>query len=600
MIRAYEFGVMQSMTAAEFAVPIPSAGIASEGKLSGESKLGAEPSVDALNPEMAALAGMWAAIFQQQILPQSTAPAGDSLGQNSASETETSAVTASASELRPDAPANTGKETGRTPAQALTALLSRMGVAMDPVVPVQLQAEVTASAPAVVLPTISITAPAATAPAESQGSSSQVEKKDVDKAVAPNPVMAAEVPSVAGMIPLQAASVDLKVPKAHVASEIKQATDAASAKIKTDEPTATPIRGESNLVSAIRSAPNKKSQAPGSAQPEEADSEVAPLSTDPQWATQLSLRKKLIDPVGLDPRKHIAPASATVAATDRNASVDVVPVTTTSEEEANFSQISKAEELPASLPAEIVSGDTQPTSLQDQGTPRASAEEPIQDRKPTPEPNAESPKASSGHAFPTVSAEPRRADAPTRTEVGAKAPEQSTPARRTEFEAPTSLQAPQKETRTISIRIPLTDSSRASGAPTRHLDLVFAQKNNDLTLQFLSPNSEIQRNIEESIPALMDRLRTENWTNKTPDTSLMAQAAEPLLESKRRVESFVPTSSTLESFRDSIASPQATSQGFSFEDAPRERKRDAEQQNDSRNPKRDETWRDELDQLLES
>ncbi|MBM3762685.1 MAG: hypothetical protein FJW36_20875 [Acidobacteria bacterium] len=62
----------------------------------------------------------------------------------------------------------------------------------------------------------------------------------------------------------------------------------------------------------------------------------------------------------------------------------------------------------------------------------------------------------------------------------------------------------------------------------------------------------------------------------------------------------IPAGSSLESFRETIASPQSASQGFSFDDAPQQRKGDQQQQSQPRNLKRDETWRDELDQQLEA
>jgi hypothetical protein len=133
----------------------------------------------------------------------------------------------------------------------------------------------------------------------------------------------------------------------------------------------------------------------------------------------------------------------------------------------------------------------------------------------------------------------------------------------------------------------------------RHLDLIFNQRNNDLTLQFHSPNAEIQGRIEESMPSLLDKLQTENWSSRSSE--LVTNSTQPELgsEIRKRQDPLFAATSLLESSREPIATAGTSSQGFQFEDSPADRKNAQEQAPQGRNRKKEEAWQDEFDEQLE-
>ncbi len=183
---------------------------------------------------------------------------------------------------------------------------------------------------------------------------------------------------------------------------------------------------------------------------------------------------------------------------------------------------------------------------------------------------------------------------------GAPAPPPATQRSRSSFAPePPSAPPPSREAKTISIRIPLTGSNASAGTPLRHLDLVFNQRNNDLTLQFHSPNAEIQAQIEQSMPSLLDKLQTENWTSRPPE--LAAATAQPELgfEGRRRAETLLAAANQFESAHEPIKTANASSQEFTFDDSPADRQ-EAREQNESRpNQKKTRAWQDEFDEQLE-
>jgi hypothetical protein len=151
------------------------------------------------------------------------------------------------------------------------------------------------------------------------------------------------------------------------------------------------------------------------------------------------------------------------------------------------------------------------------------------------------------------------------------------------------------ERKTIAIRIPLSESN-VVGA-TRHLDIVFEQKRNDLTLQIHSPSLELQREVESAMPSLMERLRGENWSAKAAEPVTAVRSGDGAAELVRAMETPAAGGAVLESLRETVVNQNASQSGFSFEDAPRQRGEQREEREEP-NAEREETWRDEFVEQL--
>ena len=156
-----------------------------------------------------------------------------------------------------------------------------------------------------------------------------------------------------------------------------------------------------------------------------------------------------------------------------------------------------------------------------------------------------------------------------------------------------------RESKTISIRIPLSEPGWSSGSSVRHIDLVFQQKNQDLTLQFHSPSSDIQRSIEESMPSLMDKLRTENWGARPQEAQSGLAASEPVVEGRRRTETVLSLTTPAELHREPINVAQSSSHGFSFDEQSSGRN-GSQQQQQGRNRKREQAFQNEFDEQQQS
>ncbi len=151
--------------------------------------------------------------------------------------------------------------------------------------------------------------------------------------------------------------------------------------------------------------------------------------------------------------------------------------------------------------------------------------------------------------------------------------------------------------KTISIRIPFAESSAGEGA--RHIDLVFENRNNDLTLQFHSPTSEIQQRIEESMPALMDKLQTADWTGK-PSAPAVPGGAEPVLELRKRADPLAAPAPSLELNRAITQGGESSQMGSRFDDQTSQRKEQPTQAQPGRNRKKERAWQFEIDSETES
>ncbi|WP_031497916.1 hypothetical protein [Bryobacter aggregatus] len=159
---------------------------------------------------------------------------------------------------------------------------------------------------------------------------------------------------------------------------------------------------------------------------------------------------------------------------------------------------------------------------------------------------------------------------------------------------PPPLPVPGREANTISIRIPFTD---AGGSAARHIDLVFQNRNNDLTLQVYSPTAEIQQRIEASMPTLLDKLQTADWTAKPAD---LAQNHEVVLETRKRSDAGPIPAAIPEVVRDipgAASSPQA---GFRFDEQGQGHKDQTPQSTPAKNRKKERVWQSEFDAQTEA
>ncbi len=154
-----------------------------------------------------------------------------------------------------------------------------------------------------------------------------------------------------------------------------------------------------------------------------------------------------------------------------------------------------------------------------------------------------------------------------------------------------------QERKTIAIRIPLSETNQ-SGA-IKHLDIVFEQRRNDLTLQIHSPSQELQREVESAMPSLVEKLRGENWTAKAVEPVTQTWRSDGAADAVRALEATPASGAMLESLREAVLGQSSGDSGFSFEDAPREQGGERKQP-EERNPEHEETWRDEFVEQLEA
>ena len=155
------------------------------------------------------------------------------------------------------------------------------------------------------------------------------------------------------------------------------------------------------------------------------------------------------------------------------------------------------------------------------------------------------------------------------------------------------------EAKTISIRIPLTDANLAGAGVAQHIDLVFNNRNSNLTLQFHSPSAEIQQRIEESMPSLLDKLQTADWTSKPRDAGAGLSLPEAPFEARKRAEVFLPTGQNPESAQGLPLAAPSSQQGSSLGDSSANRREQNAQNTAGRNRKKDQAWQSELDEQLE-
>ena len=155
------------------------------------------------------------------------------------------------------------------------------------------------------------------------------------------------------------------------------------------------------------------------------------------------------------------------------------------------------------------------------------------------------------------------------------------------------------EAKTISIRIPLTDANLAGPGVPQHIDLVFNNRNSNLTLQFHSPSAEIQQRIEESMPSLLDKLQTVDWTSKPRDAGAGLNLPEAPFEVRKRAEVFLSTGQNPEPAQGLPLAAPSSQQGSSLGDSSANRREQNAPNTAGRNRKKDQAWQSELDEQLE-
>ncbi|MBM3762835.1 MAG: hypothetical protein FJW36_21630 [Acidobacteria bacterium] len=541
------------MTSVEFAVPVVVAGVATESKTEGKfvgAEVGSEDLLDGLNPELAALTGVWAAIFQQQNLPPADQPAGKTLEQNG--EVDAEAPDSVRAEWKPQPDLVAIKDPGKSPTQALAGLLASLGPTFQSVVAQAAKTE-SAPPPAITATPVTTTAPATAptlttpfaAPAAKHVDVENHSRTAAHESPLPELLPQNNLSSLRRtgdelnatepiLIPDTKAPTQLEIIEEPAASKLNQTADLQPA---ISQPlVALPLNREPVSAAPTRQASLRKGATTNPLVSTDLDSELDAQAVDPKLATEISLRKKLVDPVRFDLGQPSAASDNTNSIASIVAEPSVVAEVGMPQSEASFSP-----EPSQATPKESWSTDSSSLIPEDLGASNPLSRETGVELRP--ELPVEAPQAPTVATSPTPAPEVNSSAMSLRQPTTAKAA--PAPAKPTAFEEavpvpsppPRSLPASQREARTISIRIPLTDSSRSAGGQPRHLDLIFSQKNNDLSLQFFSPNTEIQRNIEESMPSLMDKLRAQNWTATSADPSIATQAAEPMLEARRRVDS---------------------------------------------------------------
>lgn len=550
-----------------------------------------EASAASTDPMLAMLAGMWSTIFEQQVLPEGNeGVAGWQLGSGVSEEEKTPVM----SEMSRSGIASAvmgnglvldaafGKGVSVQMGELVKRLQGQGGEAKA--LMESLVAEVEALANATPIPVKEGEATQAeAAPVEEQKPpAAEAETREVKVEVVPVPQSLVDL-VVAAAAPAPAAPPVVEQPKvAPVATEPIQALP-----MEPPVPQEIAVEPETPRLDAV--AP--KTTAPVVAKPAEPKPESAPVAKE--FVTELELRKQIaaapapeivakpIEPKPEAPKVEVAPVVVDAApkVAVEPAKVEAAPVKAAKPESA---------EAPAPVAVDAVAADAvQPERRQENNNSDDSEQQPkdpdretrtaakVEEVAPAPEPAA----------TPTIAAAPPTDFASRLSTAVEAATETKRPAPARPVEVPQSFaNQPRGEAKTISIRIPLTEADRAGGQ-RRHVDVVFQHRNSDVTLQFRSPTGEIQRNIEDSIPALMERLRGEDWTAKPQEPIPATLVSETITETRRKPDAmFVPTA-TSEAVRETAPASQSSSSGFSFDDAPSNGGQDSQRQQ-GRNPKR--------------
>jgi hypothetical protein len=536
---------------------------------------------------MAALLGMWATIFQQQVLPEPIAAAAGSAWQ----EGGNSAVSESQTSPASGATEDTTRSSKGAPVLAANILSLVGGQAVQASI---LWQPVTAS-----------TSTAVVEDAEASPIASSTITSEASPLSTP----------LSSALPLQTAQ-PLSTSTTEATTENTQALEAIKLELPSPvpEPVPEPSRKEAGIenpamqstITAFEPMPSipvqQKSKSPNTTSdsvsgeksvaanpaPIPADSKVTPTIEPPPLETVVNLKRKVSE--------RILP---------KTPSVDIQPAVDEPKEESSTAVPAASVNLKPELAEPAATSTPRDPNVEAEATtneaPKLALEQTVPEA--TPQPDAPVLKTSSEAASPSpaphsLEPAPRAASGP------APAPPPPPPAATQRTRAAFVPEAPPaplatREAKTISIRIPLNDSSAAIGAPARHLDLIFNQRNNDLTLQFTSPNTEIQGRIEESMPTLLNKLQTENWTARPAELAATLPQPDLGFDGRRRAESILPSPNQFDSMREPVVNAGTSSQGFNFDDSPAERKDAQNQSEQGRNRKKEQAWQNEFDEQLE-
>ena len=536
---------------------------------------------------MAALLGMWATIFQQQVLPEPIAAGQGSAWQEGGNSAVSEAQVSPSSGTTEDS-TRSGKGTPVMAAdilslvggQAVQASILWQPVTASATTAVADDTEASPIAASMVAPEASpLPTPLASAlpiqPAQPlTGSTTEAAKEEIQALEATEIELPRPVAEPTPEPSRKEAAIENPAMQSTMTAFEPMPSIPVQQKTKSSNTTSDSVLGEKNIAANPAPIP--------------ADSKVVPTIEPPPLETVVNLKRKVSErilpktptvdfqPAVDEPKQESSPA---VPGASVNLKPELAePTATTAPRDPNVEADATSNEAPK-LALEQTVPDTTPV----QDTPVLKTSSEAASPSPAPHSLEPAPRTASG---PTQAAPPPPAAATQRTRA-AFVPEAP----------PTPLAS--REAKTISIRIPLNDSSAAIGAPARHLDLIFNQRNNDLTLQFTSPNTEIQGRIEESMPTLLNKLQTENWTARPAELAATVPQPDLGFDSRRRAESILPSSNQFDSMREPVVNAGTSSQGFNFDDSPADRKDAQNQSEQGRNRKKEQAWQNEFDEQLE-
>jgi len=551
---------------------------------------------------LAALSAMWATIFQQQVLPDQQ-PAGqltvDGISSIDSAEDATSSTN--------DLPIERAAEASASPKVIdLLCLLQGGGCGMQPQIPLvdaeqhsqrsaEIGSDLKGEAPAGLEPrTMTFLVQTSLAPSARSATTPQGQEQES------TPVAGAELEAI--QVPVVLAG-----PSKQEVSTVKPAEDAqdsAGVLPVTCAETATvhvhPNKKAKHLKTVVAAsdcpAPRvqRREGQPAEDMPSasvaDAKTDVAEVIQVPEHQSVVSFRKQIQEKANFEVAEvaQLFPA-APGAATSVGSEVRPQKL-----EQGTASTIAETPTEDACLAsAEVKQGEVVPE------TPEASQPEPQTALK-----DCELPPAMAKQDSIAVQSNPPNATAGLREQAAVDSRQPAQAARRpnapVEAEPSTSFAAfSSRESKTISIRIPLTDSTWKPGSPAAHIDLVFHQRNQDLTLQFRSPSGEIQRNLDESMPTLIDRLKNENWAVRPQDSPASVLPNEPSFDGRRRGDLFQTAAPVLETSRQIATQGQSGSQGFSFDDQTPNHNGSREQKQ-GRSRKREQVFQSEFDEQQQS
>jgi len=151
---------------------------------------------------------------------------------------------------------------------------------------------------------------------------------------------------------------------------------------------------------------------------------------------------------------------------------------------------------------------------------------------------------------------------------------------------------PEREARTISIRIPLAET----GSQRQHIDLVFHQRNQALSLHLQSPTPHLQRQMEASMPTLLDKLRGEDWVPQQADSSAGAATPTEALLRSTRSDAVVSAPLAAEFRREQILTTSETQNSQDSQESPAGRKDAQDQNHQRRDRKKESVWDHEFEE----